>query len=149
MTAKVPFTFPPNAQALSQQLNVNFRELIDYINENLGTYLVTTANTPAQITGNQNNYAPGEYGVLRLSTDASRTITGIADGVSGRNLWIVNVGSNNLTLSNQSASSSAANRIICAQGADMTLAADDVVHLWYDVTTARWRVFTTSDALWG
>jgi len=57
-----------------------------------------TENTPAQITGDQNNYATGGYDVLRLDTDASRTVTGLADGVNGRRLTLANIGSNNLVL---------------------------------------------------
>jgi hypothetical protein len=53
--------------------------------------------SPTQITSNQNDYNPGSLSVasvLRLSSDASRNITGILAGASGRILKIVNVGSN-------------------------------------------------------
>lgn len=104
-------------------------------------YLDTQAVSPAQITSDQNNYDPDEQSFLRLSTDASRTITGFADGADGRHLYIANVGSNDLVLANQSASSSAANRIITSTGANITIAADDSAILIYDDTTSRWRGF--------
>lgn len=96
--------------------------------------------SPAQITANQNDYNPSPLNLWRLSSDAARNITGIANGVEGRSLLIVNTGSQNIVLVNQSASSAAANRIITATGADVTLAADDSAMLVYDSTTARWRL---------
>lgn len=97
--------------------------------------------TPSQITADQNNYAPGVARWLRLSTDASRSITGLVAGVSGQEAFIVNVGSNNIVLVNESASSTAANRFLTGTGADVTLAANQIASIMYDATTARWRVF--------
>lgn len=96
--------------------------------------------SPAQLTANQNDYNPSSLNLWRLTSDAARTITGIANGVEGRALVVINVGANNIVLANQSASSAAANRIITATGADVTLAADDSAMLIYDNTSARWRL---------
>lgn len=97
--------------------------------------------TPAQITSNQNNYAPGVARFYRLSTDASRDITGLSiSQVDGQEFEIWNVGSNNLVLKHQDAASTAANRFICTGAADITLAADEIALARYDSTTARFRV---------
>lgn len=97
--------------------------------------------SPAQIIANQNDYNPaglGAAGVLRLSSDAARTITGIAAPENGgRSLTIHNVGAFNLVLSNQDILSVAANRF--AVGTSLTIAPDATATLWYDITTARWR----------
>jgi hypothetical protein len=96
--------------------------------------------SPSQITSNQNDYAPtgiAAASLLRLSTDASRDITGLTTGVSGRLVCIHNVGSNNIVLKDESASSTAANRF--ALQSDITLSADGVVIFQYDATTSRWR----------
>lgn len=96
--------------------------------------------TPAQITAAQDDYNPTDLAtasVLRLSSDAARNITGLAGGADGRVITVVNVGSNNLVLKDQSASSAAANRF--AFGTDITLAADQSVALIYDETSQRWR----------
>jgi hypothetical protein len=104
-------------------------------------------STPSQITGDQNNYAGAEgtatsrSTVWRLSSDAARNITGIAGGLQGRVLKLVNVGAQNIVIQNQNASSTDVNRVITGTGADITLAADDTMDLWYDSTTQRWRVF--------
>jgi hypothetical protein len=96
--------------------------------------------SPAQITADQNDYNPtglATASVLRLSSNASRNITGLAGGGDGRIVAIVNVGSNNIVLKDESASSGAANRF--ALGADIPLAAKQSAVLWYDATDTRWK----------
>jgi hypothetical protein len=97
--------------------------------------------SPAQITADQHDYAPSGFAtatVLRLSTDASRTITGLAGGGDGRVVVLVNVGGFNLVLADDSASSTAANRF--ALDAALTLAPDMAATLIYDATSSRWRL---------
>lgn len=98
-------------------------------------------STPSQITANQTNYFPSSRSIWRLSSDASRTIFGLHPNFP---VVLVNVGSQNIILANQSSSETTArNRIITGTGADVTLAADDTVELVYDVTTQRWRIINT------
>lgn len=102
------------------------------------------AASPAQITADQNDYAipTGTSGrtVHRITTDASRTITGIVAGQAGDLIIFTNVGSNPAVLAHQNASSSAANRVISPTGANLTVSANQSAALWYDATTARWRI---------
>jgi hypothetical protein len=101
--------------------------------------------TPAQITSNQNNYSTLGYDVLRLSTDASREITGFANGLRGKMLIINNVGSFNIVLKHQNASSTASNRMILGNaGVDVTILPNDSVTLLYDTTDSRWRLISKS-----
>ena len=96
--------------------------------------------SPAQITANQNDYEFEDAAIVyRLSTDASRTITGFLEPISEKMMVIVNVGSSDLILADQNASSAAVNRIITTTGADVTLGADASAILWYDGVTERWR----------
>ena len=97
--------------------------------------------SPAQLTANQNDYDPtgnATSSVFRLTSDAPRDITGIAQGQDGRILIVHNVGANNIVLRDESLSSTAANRF--ALTADVTLTPDTVVMLQYDSTTSRWRM---------
>lgn len=97
--------------------------------------------TPSQITSNQNNYAPGVAWIYRLSTDASRDITGLSiSQVDGQMVRVCNVGSNSIVLKHQDTNSTAANRFLCKGAADITLAADEEAEGWYDSTTSRWRI---------
>lgn len=96
--------------------------------------------TPSQITSNQNDYAPTGHGSVaqfRLSTDAARDVTGLAGGATARLVTIHNVGSFDLTLKDESGSSTAANRF--ALGADLCLKPDHAIALRYDATSSRWR----------
>lgn len=85
-------------------------------------FQILNVNAPAQLTADQNNYDPGDFDLLLLTSDASRTITGISGGVSGRVLYLTNNGSAaNIVLAHQSASSSASNRLALPGGVSHTM----------------------------
>lgn len=96
--------------------------------------------SPPQIVANQNNYNPGGGDIWRLSSDASRNITGIAAGVSGKRLRIANVGAFDIVLKHQDGLSTVANRLLGQGFADITLTPEFQADLWYDPTTTRWRM---------
>lgn len=99
------------------------------------------ANTPAQITADQNNYTPGVGLFQRWSSDAARTVTGLLAGATDGQLAVIwNVGAQNIILANESASSTAANRFTSASGADITLAGGNVAFATYSTATSRWLV---------
>lgn len=97
--------------------------------------------SPAQITANQNDYNPTGLtaaSVLRLSSDASRNITGLVTALlTSRTMLITNVGTQDIVLVNQSASSTADYRFEI--GANITIGANEGVILLYDTTSRRWR----------
>ena len=96
--------------------------------------------SPAQITSNQNNYNPTNLATslfLRLNSDAARDITGLATGTSGRVVIVHNIGSFNITLKDESGSSTAGNRF--ALTADIVMEPDMAAFLQYDLTSSRWR----------
>lgn len=101
--------------------------------------LRSSANSPAQITANQNNYAIGTGLFNRVNSDASRTITGVVAGLDGQLALDWNVGSFDLVYSQQDTNSTAANRFANASGANLTISAGQVALRQYDNTTARWR----------
>ena len=106
-------------------------------------FCVSGAITPTQITANQNDYNVDKLKLvsrLRLSTDASRNMTGLVGGYEGRILIIHNVGSFDLVLKNQDLNSSAQNRFLF--GSDLTVGADHSAALWYDGVSSRWRLFS-------
>jgi hypothetical protein len=98
--------------------------------------------TPAQITADQNDYAPANAinaRTWRVSSDASRTITGITAGFSGQTVVLINVGAQDIVLANQSGSSVAANRLITGTGGNVTMQTLESAILWYDSVDSRWR----------
>lgn len=106
------------------------------------------SESPAQITADQDDYqlSPNnaQRGVVRLDSDDDWTITGI-DSAFGRAqegdvITLFNIGSFNLTLSNEDAASLAANRFQRANGLDLVLAPGDSIDIWKDDGgTDRWR----------
>ncbi len=113
-----------------------------------GTF--TTGNTVTTTdTGTQNNYSPtgiANATILRLNPGSALTITGITGGVNGRHLIIENVsGTAAVTLANENASSTAANRLnmLGATGTVMSSNVNTAVHLVYDGTASRWKPIST------
>jgi hypothetical protein len=110
----------------------------------VGATFRSIPTTPAQITGNQDNYNPGGSSyVQRWSSDASRQVTGMtftAAQVNGQQHVIVNVGSADIVLMEQ-VTSTAANQFLNSTGADITLEAKKAAYVFYDGTVSRWRVF--------
>lgn len=104
--------------------------------------------SPPQLTANQNNYNPTGLStarVLRLSSDASRTITGLTAQTAGTWLALINGGAQDIVLAhNDGVNSSAANVFICPGLVNYTLNAGDSVQVWYDGTSSLWRVIAAA-----
>jgi hypothetical protein len=111
-----------------------------------GSTFSHVARTATQLSGNVNDYDSGGLSYFqRWSSDASRNVTGFKPGnqtqVDGQVHVIINVGSQNIVLVNESASSTAANRFTCSTGADITLSANQAADVVYSTTTSRWLVW--------
>jgi hypothetical protein len=105
---------------------------------------VFAVSTPAQITGDVNNYALASPALYhRLSTDASHNITGFAAPSGARQVILINVGAQDIVLKHLNAGSTAANQIICPTG-DITLGPDESAVLFYDTVTLKFRVLWRS-----
>src|SRR3990167_1601455 len=105
-----------------------------------GTVAFSGVISPTSLAASQNNYNPTSLStssVIRQNQGAAYSITGLAGGASGRVIVIHNISAYNLTLTNQSASSTAANRFLF--GYDVVLGPDTTAVIQYDATTARWR----------
>lgn len=107
-----------------------------------GTTNITGKISPTQLAANTNNWNPTGLSTattIRLSTDASRDLTGILAGTDGRLLLLQNIGAFPLVLKHDVTSTSA-NRILCPNSVDLTLNQNASVWLSYDATSSRWRV---------
>lgn len=112
------------------------------LNQVPGAFQFRADISPAQLTANTDNYAPtgiDTCSVLRVSTDASRNLSGITNGADGRILFLMNVGANPLVLLHDQLST-AANRFLCPSGVSFTLPANGGIQLVYDAGSSRWRV---------
>lgn len=100
------------------------------------------------VSTNQNNLSLTASGFQRINCTSNSDITGISCSVgaspSGRMIRIVNVGTATLTIKHNSSSSTAANRVFCSTGADISLASNSWADFIYDSTdngsgAAGWR----------
>lgn len=110
-----------------------------------GALILAGDITPAQITADQNDYAPAGLAtayVVRLSSDNdNRRINGIAGGVDGRILTLINIGAADIILPREVSSATAANRLY----SDLFLAAGGGSGiLQYDGTLQRWSVISAT-----
>lgn len=107
--------------------------------------------TPETITGDEDDYAPDgneTYNVWRLQTDATRHITGLAGGLFGTGEQVrllINIGSHDLVLKNNSGSSLVGNRFLLADGADQPLRPGFMALCRYDATSGTWRALVGVD----
>lgn len=95
--------------------------------------------TLTQFTANQDNLDLGTGGIIRISSDAARNITGFVATSSGDARLLVNTGSFTITLVHQSSNSSANNRIICVGSANLEVQSQGSVVVYYDAIDSRWR----------
>ncbi len=116
----------------------DIRSALRRVTVNLPLYDINNENTPDQITANQNNYVPGNYDVLRLSSSKTIIITGMKGGVKGRNLKLFNVGDNTIVLSHQNSDSDSNNRFKFRSGTASFIESGDTVEIYYDSTQMRW-----------
>ena len=96
--------------------------------------------TPTQLSADTDDWAPtglSAASIIRVSTDASRNLTGLTGGASGRVIALANVGSFNLVLKKLSSSSSAGNQFSLTQ--DLIVIPTQIVLLVYDNTSTKWR----------
>lgn len=96
--------------------------------------------TDFSTTGVSNDVNFGNTSLIRLTGSTNQTITGISNGADGKLLTIINAGVNPAIISNQSASSTQANRIITGTASDLVLAIDSSILLTYDSSSSRWRI---------
>jgi hypothetical protein len=103
--------------------------------------------TMPSFASDRNDYSlsPTDYVIYRVtSTAANVKITGIAGGYDGRFLIIVNVGSNAITIANQSSASATANQFLLGGGNNFSLGGDQACLFFYDAISTAWRPLSKS-----
>src|ERR1017187_861851 len=97
---------------------------------------------PTELTGNKNNYSIGITTAAtkaRISSAGSVNITGISGGIDGYLLMLVNVGTENITLTGNDGASLAANQFNALYDPFALLSPGGTVTMIYD--TNIWREF--------
>lgn len=139
--SSTPQTLSPNAVSDTDAVSrYRFASEVSVLSLTAGV-IGSAPVTPAQIGADQNNYNPGaSFGNLRLSSDASRTLTGMLNARDGYVMWIWNIGTHDIVFANESSSSTASKRFHTNTGSDITLGANGVAFAMYDGTSSRWRI---------
>lgn len=106
--------------------------------------------TPAQLTADADDYLPTTNNthaarVVRLTSNAAVTISGLdrtgwggAAGVRLRRVFLYNEGTNNITLGDEDAGSAAVNRFRLPNSANLTIAGQAGVGVYYSSASTRW-----------
>jgi hypothetical protein len=96
-------------------------------------------------SGTVNNYNPGaidSVSILEMAPTAALTLTGmVAPQLGWRLIAMFNYSAYSITLKNENASSSSANRFNLPGGVDLVIRADGIVLLLYQFTSSRWMAF--------
>ena len=144
------YTISTNAQQFSTA------GLLSAAASNLATTVsFTSAISPTALSGSTDNYAPTNIGTnttIHQDVSSAATLTGLLSSVtngstSGRLLFLEDIATtagDTLTLVNESASSTAANRFRLPGGLNYTLQPGDGITLRYDATVSRWRLEGTA-----
>jgi hypothetical protein len=95
----------------------------------------------ASLVNGANNNVSSTKSFWRITgPSAAFSVTGLANGQDGRMLILYNSTSQAMTISNESASSTAANRILTMTGANIVTVGTGTVTLIYSSTDQRWIV---------
>ncbi len=95
--------------------------------------------TPAAFAATQNNYNPAglaDANVLRLNPTGNQSITGITAPAAAKTIYVLNISTANLVISDADAGSTAANRF--AVNSSFTLNQNEGATFWYDTILTRW-----------
>lgn len=93
-------------------------------------------------TGSLDDVSSSGTSYLQFTGAGSVTVTGLANGTSGKTLLISNQTGSGITIKNESTSSSASNRIQTGTGNDISLADKASAVLIYNSTASRWSLLT-------
>jgi hypothetical protein len=134
-----PAPVPLDAKDLPRYLAQELPRLAAVVRDNAATvFYRTIAETDSLSAADSANYkVAAAANVIRISTSATITITGIADTTPYRERTFVNVGTGVLVLKSQGAESSASHRFALPQ--DWQISANGAATIWFDPFSARHR----------
>jgi hypothetical protein len=118
---------------------------VEYINGNwMDTQSRTDVATAANLTSANFTATVVQSSLVRLTGSTQCNVNGLVASSDAKQVLLYNESSAVVTIVNQSATEgTAANRIICLNGANLTLSAGQSVLLGYDSSQARWVVLST------
>lgn len=106
--------------------------------------LSTPKGSDYSTTGAQNDVNLGTGSLFRYTGAGTATFTGLAGGVDGRQIRIMNASASTLTIAHQDTNSTDINRIITSSGSSVSVPLATTIVLQYDAGASRWRILTVT-----
>ena len=105
------------------------------------------APTSVTLSANTNNLGIGKNGLMLASSTGNFDLTGIvpiggSEANAFRMIYILNRGANTITIKNEDANSTAANRFVTHNGNNVSLQSNHLALALYDGILSRWRVWS-------
>ena len=106
------------------------------------TFLQTQVITDATTTGSATTLQSADIlvGNVRLTNGSLVSVSGIPAGAAGQQIIVENQTGNTITINNNDAGATAANRIFTGTGGAAQMAANASFEFVYDATTTRWML---------
>lgn len=133
-------TYEPATQAGAPSINGN-----GVLSSPVDGAFADVPTSPAAYSVSQNALPVNGKGYARISFSViNKAVRGIVAGVDGEELTVINIGTDAFKIIHQSTSAVVADRVVMPGATFRELFTDDFAKLWYDATTARWRLLATS-----
>lgn len=126
-----------NALTLGESGGTETHDINGIYKASIGQALSFNDNT--SFTGTISALNPDTAQVRKFSNAGAKTLNGISSQSDARIFYYINSGGNT-TITNESGSASADDRIITGSGANVTLTGDGVATFIYDTASSRWRL---------
>ena len=101
---------------------------------------ITPRSADYTITGVQDNVNFGTGAYFHYAGNGEATFTGLAGGVDGRIIYLLNDSSHNVTIKNLGSGSLPSNQIESTNGQDIILSPDNTAQFIYDTQSSNWHL---------
>lgn len=141
-TANLTYTFPDSSGRQFDVLTNDGSGNLYWTNNIITGSLYLGSTTSTTLAADANDLPlDANYTLHRMSANGNGVdITGLANGVDGRVVILVNVGGYGMTLLYEDVNSVAANRLI-GSGGNFSFGVNKAVSLVYDGVSSRWRIY--------
>lgn len=103
-------------------------------------FLQQAVATDSTTTGSNTTLAAFTTGIVRITNSSLVSLSGIPAGLSGQQIVVENKTGNQISINNEEATATAANRIQTGSGSNIPMPNNTTFILTYDTTSSRWQL---------
>lgn len=103
-------------------------------------FLQQAVATDSTTTGSNTTLAAFTTGIVRITNGSLVSLSGIPAGLSGQQIVVENKTGNQISINNEEATATAANRIQTGSGSNIPMPNNTTFILTYDTTSSRWQL---------